>query len=93
MARQAERITGLPVAVSRFQEMAYVEEFDGIWANASLLHVSRQEMGDGIARLTRALRPGGILYTSFKVGESEGFRDGRFFNDWSEPRLRELFNQ
>ncbi len=40
----------------------------------------------------RALRPGGILYASFKAGEAEG-RDGlgRYFNYLSSAELRAAF--
>src|SRR5262245_44821759 len=39
MARLASVQTGQAVAVLRVQELSYEEEFDGIWACASLLHV------------------------------------------------------
>jgi SAM-dependent methyltransferase len=93
LARLAQGVTGLPVAVRRFQDMTYIEEFDGVWACASLLHVPRREIGDVFARLTRALRSGGIWYMSFKAGEAEGTRDGRLFNDYTEKCLREVIAQ
>jgi hypothetical protein len=44
-------------------------------------------------RLTRALRPGGVLYMSFKLGESEEVRDGRLFNDYTEGKLRQVLER
>jgi SAM-dependent methyltransferase len=93
LARLASEIIGQPVRVLRFEEMTYDEEFDGIWACASLLHVPRSSMDDVLARLSRALRSGGIVYTSFKVGEAEQVRGGRLFNDYSEQPLGELFRR
>jgi SAM-dependent methyltransferase len=93
MARLAGQVTGLPVTVLRFQDVAYDGVFDGIWACASLLHVPRGEIGDVFTRLTRALRPGGVWYMSFKVGNEEGVRDGRFFNDYTVPFLRQLIGE
>jgi SAM-dependent methyltransferase len=89
MARLAGRSTGLPARVLRFQEVDYEDQFDGIWACASLLHVPRHEIGEVFTRLTRALRLGGVWYMSFKAGEAEGIRDGRFFNDYTEASLLE----
>jgi hypothetical protein len=73
-----------------FQEVAWKEEFDGIWACASLLHVAMRELHEVLVRLGRALRRGGVLYVSFKHGRGEREHDGRRFTDLDEPRLRVL---
>jgi SAM-dependent methyltransferase len=41
LARLASEVIGQAVGVLRFQELTFEEAFDGIWACASLLHVSR----------------------------------------------------
>ena len=81
MAREAEKRTGTPVRVQLFEELDDVAAFDGIWANASLLHVPRAGLPNVLARVYRALRPGGLLAASFKSGGQEG-RDklGRYYN-------------
>lgn len=45
-------------------------------------------MADVLARLWRALRPGGTLYVSFKHGRGERLHHGRHFTDADEPTLR-----
>ena len=87
LARIASALTGLPVAVLRFQVFPFEEEFDAVWACASLLHVPRRKLGGVLARLRKSLRPGGVLYASFKVGENEGVRGGRLFSDRDEQSL------
>jgi len=67
--------------------MDYAEQFDGIWACASLLHVPAAEMDEVFARFGRALRPGGVWYLSFKLGVAEEVRDGRLFHDSTEAEL------
>lgn len=89
LARLAAAHSGLPVAVLRFQDMAFDGEFDGVWACSSLLHVPRAEMPDALARVARALRSGGVCFMSFKLGEGEEVRGGRFFNDYTEALLVE----
>jgi hypothetical protein len=89
MARVATALLGQEVVVPRFQEVDYEQAFDGIWACASLLHVPRSEMDDVFRRFTRALRPGGVWYLSFKEGEAEEVRGGRWFTDFTEGLLRE----
>lgn len=93
LARLAEAHCGLAVEVRRFQDIDWCERFDGIWACASLLHVPLAELPDALGRLARALRPGGILYASFKHGHGEREHGGRRFTDLDEAGLAELLQQ
>ncbi len=81
MACEAEKRIGAPVRVQLFEDLDDVAAFDGIWANASLLHVPRAGLPNVLARVHRALKPGGLLAASFKSGGQEG-RDrlGRYYN-------------
>jgi SAM-dependent methyltransferase len=92
LARLSEKLLGQEVLRQKFQDINAVELFDGIWACASLLHVPRVEMDDVLRRLTKALRHDGAFYASFKYGNSEGERNGRFFNSYDEGRLQELLS-
>src|SRR5690606_27582755 len=84
LAQMSSELIGQPVAVILFQDFVFDVEFDGIWACVSLLHVTRREMPDVLERLTMAMKPGGVLYASFKYGDWEGERNGRFFIDYDE---------
>ncbi|EJB07710.1 methyltransferase family protein [Rhizobium leguminosarum bv. trifolii WSM597] len=91
LARQAEVLIGRPVKVMLFQELDADSAFDGVWAHASLLHVSRAELPDVFARIRRALRTGGLLQASFKAGEAEGHDGfGRYYNYPSREWLSAL---
>lgn len=53
--------------------------FDGIFANASLFHVPRQELPRVLGELFHALRPGGVLFSSNPRGANEeGWNLGRY---------------
>ena len=93
MVELAKLLTGRPVFRMRFQEIQWVEEFDGIWACASLLHVPKIEMDQVWRRLINALKPGGAWFMSFKKGQGESIRKGRFFNDYEEQELRALIEK
>jgi SAM-dependent methyltransferase len=81
MAMKAEAHIGRPVRVMRFDELAAVERYDSVVAAASLLHVPRSGLPEVLARIYRALRPGGWHVASFKGGGTEGRdRFGRYFN-------------
>lgn len=81
LAREAEKRLGRPVDVLLFEDVAFVEEFDGVWANACLLHVPKSSLAAILKKVHMTLRPGGVLYASFKTSGEEGIdRFGRYYN-------------
>lgn len=53
--------------------------FDGIFANASLFHVPRQELPRVLRQLHAALKPGGVLFSSNpRGGNDEGWSGNRY---------------
>jgi SAM-dependent methyltransferase len=93
LAALAESHLARPVQCRRLQDVAWREAFDGVWACASLLHVPAAELVDVLRRLCCALRPGGVLYASFKYGSGEREHHGRRFTDLDELGLAELLRQ
>lgn len=89
LAALASDWTGLPVDVLSFQQFAGPPCYDGIWACASLLHVPQAELPQVLGQLWHSLKPGGVFYLSFKLGEGERSQNGRRFTDATEARLRE----
>jgi SAM-dependent methyltransferase len=83
-----ERTAGRAKVVQmEFDAVAWLGEFDGVWACASLLHVRATYLPPVIRRLRAALRPGGALYMSFKYGSGERLAGGRRFTDLTEETL------
>lgn len=72
---------GIKARCLLFEEFADEEAWEGIWACASLLHLSYPELDSILVALYKALVPQGILYCSFKKGDFEGIRQGRYFLD------------
>ena len=75
MCEYASKLTGQEVRKLTFQEMDYQDCFDGIWACASLLHVPEDELVSVIKKVIVALKPGGVLYASWKYGKGTRFDD------------------
>ena len=84
LCKLASEYVGIPVRQMLFSELRAEEEYDGIWACASILHLSSSELRDVLLKMIKALKNGGILYASFKYGEYEGMRNGRYFTDFTE---------
>lgn len=68
------------------------EKYDGIWACASILHLNKAELSGVFEKMSRALKKTGIIYTSFKYGDFEGMRNGRYFTDFTEESFASLLN-
>ena len=90
LCRMATELTGIQVKQMLFEELSTVEQYDGIWACASILHLPRKELGGILQKISDALKPGGVLYSSFKYGGFEGIRRGRYFTDLTEDSLAGL---
>ncbi len=70
--------------------------YDGVWADASLLHVDRDDLPTVLTRLARATRRGGTLFVSVKEGDGEDWSTHgnvttpRFFTFWRDEPLRSV---
>jgi SAM-dependent methyltransferase len=63
--------------------------FDGIFANASIFHVPRQELPRVLGELWSTLKPRGVLFSSNPRGDNqEGWNNGRYgaYHDLEEWR-------
>ena len=90
MVSAAAKLTGLAVQLLRFDDIDHQQEFDGIWACASVLHVEKCKMSEIIDNLGATLKDKGILYLSFKYGNSEEVRKGRHFSNYTEESFTQL---
>lgn len=94
IARKAQKLLQLPVRILRFGELDAHEEYDAVWASASLLHVPRRELPGILSKVRFALKPGGLHHATYKAGGREG-RDshGRYFNYLSRRELVEIYER
>jgi len=77
--QMAQQYSGCPTLHQQFLELELGEStFDGIFANASLFHIPSQELPRVLRQLHRALRPGGILFSSNPRGNTEGWQGERY---------------
>ncbi len=70
--------------------------YDGVWANASLLHVRRDDLPTVLTRLAGVTRRGGVLRMAVKEGDGDGWSthgsvpDPRHFTYWHADDLRDV---
>ena len=73
-----------------FGELDKIDTYDGIWACSSILHLPKNELFSVIRKMCNALKGTGVIYTSFKYGDFEGERNGRYFTDFVEETFQEF---
>ena len=90
LCKLASDYAGIRVKHMFFQDLQEVEKYNAIWACSSILHLPYAELVDVMKKMVIALKDNGLIYTSFKYGTFEGIRNGRYFIDMTEDRLKKL---
>ena len=89
LCKIASDYTGIHVKKMLFEELAEVGKYDGIWACSSILHLPRRGLSEVLMNMAVALKDKGVVYTSFKYGDFEGERNGRYFTNFTLESFRE----
>ena len=87
MCKIASNLLNEEVEQLNFLDINYNNEFDGVFACASLLHLSNEDLLIVLNKISNALKENGILYTCFKYGDSTRVDNGRFYNDMNEEKF------
>lgn len=94
MCRLAADYSGTEVTCERIQDWYPQEKYDGIWANASLLHLAFDEIKEFVCRASDYLKPNGVFYISMKKGIQTGCdNNGKFFTDFSEEKVQQIVSK
>lgn len=93
LCKIASDFTGIKVKQMLFEELCDVDKYDGIWACSSILHLSKRLLLSVLKKMAVALKDSGVLYTSFKYGDFEGERNGRFFTDFTIETFKEYIQE
>ena len=89
LCKKASEYTGIEVKHMLFQELNEKDTYDGIWACSSILHLNKEELKPVLLKMVEALKKHGIIYTSFKYGDFEGERNGRYFSNFTIESFKE----
>ncbi len=89
LCKKASEYTGIEVKHMLFQELNDKDTYDGIWACSSILHLNKEELKPVLLKMIDALKKHGIIYTSFKYGDFEGERNGRYFSNFTIESFKE----
>ncbi len=93
LGEKASEYIGQEVIVKDMRELDFEDEFIGVWACASILHLPIEDIGIVLEKIFKSLKNGGVFYSSFKYGERDYTKDGREFTCFTEERFFKYFPQ
>ena len=90
----ATRYSGVEVELKCIQEWNPRGTYDGIWANASLLHLKEDECLNFLQCIHLYLSVGGIAYISLKKGKGSAYdSEGRYFAKYNRDTILTMLSQ
>ena len=93
MCAQTRSLAHIPVYEMKAEEIQFSNEFDGVWACASLLHVPRDNQVNVLHRIADALKDEGILYASWKYGAQDRLSGGKKYCDMNISIINEIIDK
>jgi 2-polyprenyl-3-methyl-5-hydroxy-6-metoxy-1,4-benzoquinol methylase len=62
-------------------------QFDGVYAYCSLLHIPKERIYNSIARISELLKPNGLFFIGMIEGNTQEIYDSRFFSKYTKEEL------
>ena len=81
-----------PIVQADMEALPFQQKIDGLWVNASLLHLERNAVPHTLGEFYHVLKPNGKLFISVKKGAGEQWETGdenapRWFTYWADEQL------
>lgn len=92
MVKSTKKVAKIDVYKLGFLDIKWKDNFNAIWACASLLHVKRDDMSIAFKNLYNSLKDDGIMYCSFKLRNKDYSKDGRSFTCYNKESFSSFIN-
>jgi ubiquinone/menaquinone biosynthesis C-methylase UbiE len=64
--------------------------YDGVWANASLIYLTQEDLHKALVEVNRVMKQGGVFFSSFRIGEGEQVIDNIFNQLYEEKEIEKI---
>ena len=91
MCKRTRELVPIEVFEMRAEDLNFEDEFDAVWACASLLHVVSVNMRLALAKIIKALKTDGVFYASLKIKRDQLLELDRKTTYYSKEDLIDLF--
>ncbi len=92
MCKLASKYINQEVTCMKFEELNDINVYDGIWACSSILHIEKEKLENVLKKMLNSLKPNGIIYTSFKLGEGYQIKEGKYYNYLTQDEMEKMLN-
>ena len=75
------------IKMSHIEEIKYENEFDGIWAETSLINASANKLNELLKKCSKALKNNGVFYCSFLYGTYHDDKKEEFYRNQTEETI------
>ena len=93
MCKLASKYINQDVQCMKFDELDDIDTYDGIWACSSILHIEKEELPIILNKMINALKDGGVIYTSFKIGTGYEIKEGKYYNYITKDEMQEVLSK
>lgn len=94
LAKIASSNINQKVNVLPIQDLKEKNVYDGVWCMASLLHLNKGDLKRALKNIDEALKPSGVFFASFKIGEGESLdNNGRFFSYTNAQEFKKIADE
>lgn len=87
MCKLATKYLGIEVICMDFFDFHDIDTYDCIWACSSILHIEDEHLFTVLNQMIDALKVGGIIYVSFKVGTGYMIKEGKYYNFLTKEKM------
>ena len=76
------------------KDISWENEFDGVWAMASLLHLEKKDFPHILKKVINSVKEDGYLFISLKQGVDSGYDEkGRYFSYYQKEELENILKE
>ena len=93
MCKLATKYLEIEVICMDFFDFHDIDTYDCIWACSSILHIEDESLFTILNQMIDALKVGGIIYTSFKVGTGYMIKEGKYYNFLTKEKMMGLLEK
>lgn len=93
MCKLATKYLGIEVICMDFFDFHDIDTYDCIWACSSILHIEDEHLFTVLNQMIDALKVGGIIYASFKVGTGYMIKEGKYYNFLTKEKMLKLLEK
>ena len=93
MCKLASEYINQNVQCMKFDELDDIDTYYGIWACSSILHIEKEKLPSILNKMINALKDGGVIYTSFKIGTGYEIKEGKYYNYITKEEMQEVLSK